>query len=785
MNNNQFELPPPPILDEEKPKDLREIFYTYGYHWPLFVLSMVICLAVAYVYVGYVKPTYHVKAKLTIKDDKKSAVSNLALEELNVTSGPKQIESEIEILKSRPLIGQVIDELQLWSNYSITENYVTTDLWAKTPVKLELIEPAGHIKKRNYLITIESKDAFMLTKANGEILRASFSDHFNSDFGVWKLNPTTDLESFIGKTITIHLQDPTSIVNRYQSGIVAILNKVAPIIDMSIDDQVPERGTAILNHLIAAYKNYNIIDKNKETQNTLKFIDERLASLAGELTHVEKDVEGYKSSIGLTDISSKSQYYLTNVQLNDGRLNEVDIQLNVIEGIEDYVNNAEKSGNAPATIGITDPGLVSLVEQLSRLQIQRDKLLAITPEGNPIFTPLNKQINSTKTSIKETVKGIKSSLLATKRQLDKNNNKFESSIKNIPGQERKYVSIKRQQGIKESLYVYLLQKREEVALSYASTITDARTIEEAYFEEPQSEKGFPFAMALLIGTLFPTALIYTRNAVRNRVLTRTDIEIMTNAPIICELANAEKNATLVVLDGERFALGEQLRVLRTNLLYENTRQQRGKVTLFTSSIAGEGKSFVASNVGASLAASGKKTVILELDLRKPKISKIFNLEITETGLSSFLAGRVSKEELIMPSNIHPNLFVIKSGGIPANPSELLEGQEMRWLIDQLRDEFDNILIDSPPLHLVTDALILAPLCDVCLYMVRHNFTPKSELRFIDEIYRSRRLPTMNLVFNGVEMDKRYGYSVDYGYYSKKSPQNSIWHTLFGNFFARF
>ncbi|KAA8486783.1 capsular exopolysaccharide synthesis family protein [Arcticibacter tournemirensis] len=784
-NNNQLIFRPFVDDSKESHKDLREIFNKYLYHWPLFLLSMLLCLTLAYFYLKQIKPVYHIKAKLSIKDEKNKTASTkaAALEELNISSAPKLVESEMEILKSRPLIRQVVTQLQLWATY--TEPANAEDLYSKTPVRFKLLETAAPLKETSLDITINSANRFSLSGPDGKTLDASFKNTLTSSFGRWKLEPTSDVKNYIGKTIRISLQNPEALITQYQYKINTVLNKTAPIVELKIDDLVPERGKDVLNSLIAAYKTFNIADKNKETESTLKFINERLTSLTGELTDVEKDVEGYKSSIGLTDISSQSQFYLDNVQSNDGRLNEVNVQLNVIEGVERYVNSAANSGNAPATIGITDPNLISLVEQLTKLQLQRDKLLAITPENNPIFIPLNRQIKSTKETIKQTIGGIKSSLLATRQQLQLFNSRFESSIKNIPGQERKYVSIKRQQGIKENLYVYLLQKREEVALSYASTLTDAHTVEEAYYEEPQSRKEYPLTVALLLGFLLPVGLIAGRDALRNRILTRKEIETATSAPIICELVQEESKTAIVVLNRDNYAIGEQFRALRTNLLHVYNRKEKGKVILFTSSISGEGKSFVTSNIGASLAISGRKTVVLELDLRRPKISKIFKMDTAGPGLSELLNGDAEKEDVIQPSGIHPNLFVMGSGSIPDNPAELLESEEMESLINELRFEYDNILIDSPPLRLVTDAMILAKMSDITLYLIRQGYTGKPELKFIKQMQEEKKLPNLNLVFNGIQRGKYgYGYNYDYSYYNEKD-RKSVVKDYIKDFFKRF
>ncbi|MBG6236984.1 capsular exopolysaccharide synthesis family protein [Pedobacter sp. CAN_A7] len=784
MSTEEFYYTPINNKGEEKGKNIKQVISNYLHHWPLFLLFLCIFVSAGFLYLKRLNPVYQVRAKLAIMDDKNKAINDksAALEQLNLSTGPKLVESEMEVLKSRPLVGQVVEELQLWTRYSLSTRFKRQDIYTNTPVQFKLINGNGNLPKIFFNIEILSLSKFRLTDPKERTLTVAFTDTLKNRFGTWKLVPTPNLKNYIGKTIRIDLTNQNKTVTAYQKNIGTVLNKNAPIIDLKLNDEVPERGEKILNHLIAAFKRQNIVEKQKETESTLKFIDERLDSLTGELTLAEKDVEGYKSSIGLTDISSKSQFFLDKVQTNDGMLNEVNVQLNVIDGVEEYVNKESKAENAPATIGITDPGLISLVGQLSKLQLERDKLLAITPATNPIFIPINRQIQSTKTAIKENVSGIKSSLIATKRQLNSINSQFETGIKSLPGQERKYVSIKRQQAIKESLYVYLLQKREEVALSYASTLTDAKTVEAAYFEDPESNKKIPLLISLLFGFLVPAGLISARTAMRNKILTRDDIQAVTNVPVICELSQDIKKTPIVVLNRKTHVLGEQMRALRTSILHEYKKE--GRVILFTSSIAKEGKSYVSSNIGASLAIMGKKTIILELDLRKPQISKIFNLTQSQLGLSECLKGEVSKDDIIVPSGIHENLFVMRSGAVPDNPSELLEGARMRNLIEELKYEYDNILIDSPPLHLVTDAMILAPLCDITLYMVRHNFTPKSELKFVDAVYKEMKLPNMHVVFNGIEMDNRYGYSLDYGYYTDK-PANSAWNFVFGKFSTRF
>jgi len=778
MNNEKPIYLPYTQVKETDEKDVKSIISRYVYHWPMFVICIVVAFGLAFLYLQTQKPGYRVMAKISIKDEKSTASSekDAALQQLNISSQPKLIESEVEIIRSRPIISKLVKDLELWVTYTEPQRFREVDLYAAAPFSFKLLKQGAAPANAKYVIRIMSASRFSYSKNEEKPVEADFNDTFASNFGHWKLTLAGNPEEWIGRTVNMNLRSPNQVTSEFQSRIATVINKSAPIVDLKLDDEVPERGEAVLNKLIQDYQKFNINEKNKETESTLKFIDERLASLTGELTNAEKDVEGYKSSIGLTDISSKSQYYLQNVQMNDTRMNEVNVQLNVLSEIEKYAGS-EDAESVPATIGITDPGLVSLVAQLSKLQLQKDRLLAITPENNPIFTPLNKQINSTKAAMSQNIQSIKASLLSTRRQLDKINSKFEGSIRSIPGQERQYVSIKRQQGTKESLYLYLLQKREEVAMSYASTLTDVHTVESAFAEALPSKKPFVYSFALLAALILAAGFIYGREAIRNKVLTRKQIEKTTSVQIISELVREEGPGPIVIANSRSSSvIGEQFRALRTSLLQIDKHKERGKVILFTSSISGEGKSFVSSNIAASLAVSGRKTIILELDLRKPKLTNVFKLNTECPGLTDLLTGKASKEEVIQQTAQNSNLYAMRAGAAVENPSELLEGKEMAKLIEALRFEYDNILIDSPPLRLVTDAMILAPLSDITLYLIRQGYTGKEELEFIKQLEAENKLPNLKLIFNGMENERYgYGYQYDYSYYNVKNSKG------FGNY----
>ncbi|WP_051664163.1 GumC family protein [Dyadobacter crusticola] len=758
----------PNIARETQPQSISELLTKCIFYWPVFVVSLSAALAIAFLYIKTTPPVYEVTAKLLIKDEKNASVEKTPLEKLNVYEKPKTVENEIEVLKSRELIGRVVKDLQLWISYTEKKTLGSQELYKNGPFAFQFISGIkDSLYSKKLEILIESKDSYSVSGLGSKSISANFKDIIVTNDFKWKLSKTPAIKNYIGKKIEITFTSPEKAVADYQKGIsVSLVNKLAPVVELSIDNTLPERGKDILNSLMRVYNESSLEDKNRITMSTLKFIDNRLSSLTGELVSVEKSVEGFKSSRGVTDISSEAKVFLQNVQSNDTRLNDVNVQLDVISGIEQYVASSSNAGNPPATLGISDPGLVNLVEQLSAFHLQKNRLLATTPEENPIFEPLNRQIKTTENAIRANVRAIKGSLLATKAQLQGNNYKFEKSIKNIPGQERQYTSIKRQQEIKENLYVYLLQKKEEIALSYASTLNDAKIVESAYSDVPKSpKKPLALAIALLFGLVVPAGSIFAIGILRGRINNRSEIENTVSIPVISEISHQKGKDPLISGDKSNSLILEQFRALRTRLQHIHSTEQHGRVTLFTSSVAGEGKSFAVSNLGISLAASDRKTIILELDLRRPKIASLFKLPANHPGISEYLRGEVMENEIIQTTKQAANLFVIGCGEIPENPSELLENGKLEKLIDYLKQEFDDILIDTPPVHLVSDALIIDYLSEATMYIIRQGFTSKNELAFIEELNKDSNFKNMNIIFNGINRRKHgYGYKYDTAYY---------------------
>ena len=755
--------------------DIRQFINKMLFHWPLFLVCFILFTALAVFYLRYERPSYDIHAKLLIKDQTyQNRKKEDGFKELEVVTPEKDVNAEIGLMGSIPITEQIVTDLQLWVTYEQPTKYFSyIDIYKYSPVQFKLLQPGRNFNSDELEITIKSPDYFLLKQSGKKVKKLYFKDNFYNSFGEWRLDTTWNLKSYIGKTIRITVDNPREVTKYYQNAISATPGiKTLNVVDLSIEDEVPQRGKDILNDLLRVYFDSSVQIKRESTQNTLKFVNQRLASITQELNSVESKYQGYKSSNTITETATQAEKYLSNSQSNDNKINDINIKLSVLDAIERYVNSDRGAENPPATLGLDDQGLLSLVKQLSDLQLQKIRLLATLPENNPLFNPINQQIAVIRTALRENLKSNRASLLTTKQQLAALGSGYETSIRTIPGQERELVDIKRMQGIKENLYTFLLEKKEQLSLDFASTIADAIIINHANGGIriwPISKAVY--AIAVLFSLLVPASILLGREIIKNRVLSRGQITSATRMPVLSEIDQADGNNPIVVLNQNNY-IGEQFRDLRTKFNYLHGKHEKGKVTIFTSSIAGEGKSFVLSNLGATLCVSGKKVIILELDLRRPTLSSRFKLDKTNLGITDYLIGNATKAQIIQPLTITDNFYAIACGTVPPNPSELLESEELATLLKELRTEYDHILLDSPPVHLLTDSMILAPMCDLSLYMIRQDYTPKKELAFISEVQREKKLPRLNLIFNGIVREKhgdRYGYQKNSYYirYPKK------------------
>jgi tyrosine-protein kinase Etk/Wzc len=752
--------------DEEQEFDLNAYIRRYFRFWYLFPIFLAITITCAFFYLKITQPVYSTKTTILIKDEKKGLGGSQGdiLSELSTQfGGNKLVENELEIIKSQTLMEQVIKDLSLDVSYTSKDGLRTINLYSATPVivKPEVITELGY--EEPLLIRIADSTHF---RFNNEDQLFTFGQRFNNQWGAFVVekgakSDFTDIEISFSET------------KKLAEGMLKKLSVQQPnvkstVLELTYEDVNVQRSKDVLNKLLDVYVQSSLNDKNGEASNTLKFIENRLGLITGELGDVEKDVESYKTNQGITDISVESQLFLENIKENDSKLNEVNTKISILESVDNFVQNAEAGAVAPATYMIDDPVLVSLLNKFNELELQRERYARTTTAKNPLLETINTQLDGTRQAIKENVQNLKRGMAVTKKNLENINTRFSAGLRSIPKKEREYVGIKRQQSIKEELYLYLLQKREETALAYASTVTDSRLIDAPIttFNPIKPKRSLIWLGSFAAGIIIPILLINLIFMLNNTVQGRDEIEKRTGSSVLGEIGlmkttKGQPASESIIKMTSRSAVAEQFRALRTNLQYLGDGTCR--TLMFTSSIGGEGKSFISINLAASLAFSDKKVILLGMDLRKPSLHERLELS-NKKGVSNYMVGQTNLDDLIHSTGVHPKFDVMVSGPLPPNPSELLSNGRLPQLIAELKERYDYILIDSPPYGLVTDAALIAEHVDASLYVVRYNYTILDHLSRIGELRRSKRFANLTVIFNGVNYGAGYGYGYGYGGY---------------------
>jgi tyrosine-protein kinase Etk/Wzc len=769
--------------EEESAESMTEqLVSKYLPYWPLFLLALFIGVGAAFVYIKYATPLYEATATIIIKDEKKGDEDSKILEDLDVISSKKIVENEIEIIQSRSLMNNVVRTLHLYAPVFNEGTLKTTSGFTSSPISVQAPNPDSLSD-----LVQKSRDE------DNEPIKIYFSYDKNSqtvnleNHAKFPLNQVVDTR--YGKLLFLHnkfyfagddslpkkfyfsIYDPKSVANNFLKNLKAeASSKLSSVIDLSFRDEVPRRAENTLNQLIIAYGQSAINEKDQLAKNTLSFVEDRLGALAHDLDSIEKKVQQYKSGQNAVDISAQGQLYLQSVNANDQKLSDVNMQISVLNEVQKFVTD-NKGGIVPSTLGVSDPLLSQLLDKLYTTELEYERLKKTVGENNPTLVALSDQINKIKPNILQNIQSQEQSLNAAKANLRVTNGSYNSILQTVPQKERQLLDITREQATKNNIYAFLLQKKEESELSYASTVSDHRVVDNAQAgSEPVSPKKVIVYLLAIVACLgLSVAIITVRESLTGKVLYRHEVESRTAIPIIGEVAYEKSKNPLVVEAGKRSFIAEEFRKLRISLSFLGIDATHKKV-LVTSSISGEGKSFIAANLAVSLSLTGKKVVIVDLDLNNPTISKILNVTQPE-GITQYLTGEKEPEEIIKRLKAHDNLFFISAGSLPENPSELLANGRVKDIIDYLENIFDLVIIDTSPIVLVTDAYILSALCDATLYVIRHKYTPKILVKRIDESNRINPITNPAIIFNGVKVrgffKNNYGYGYDYVYGNKE------------------
>ena len=743
---------------------VNKIWTKYLPYWPIFLFILALSLGIAWYKIKTTNPLYLSATSIMIKEKKKGADEEKVIESLNPLLSPeKLLENEVVILKSKSLMTEVVKNQNLYAPVYSTDRFKKSSAYKTSPVSV--------IAKNVDSVSWSSEIPFDLNLKKGEISFNNKTYPLNSwidtKFGTIKFIPNEKYDGNKFGKLSFEVIPPKNYASFFSSNLnIQPINKSNAIIEVAIMDEVPERGEAILNELISVYNQAAQTDKNLAAQGTLEFLDTRLNRLSKELDSIEKRVSGYKASAGAVDITAEGQNFLENISRTDRELGEVNLQLSVLNQIEGYVKSKNDAGGiVPSTMGLENSTLDRLLDKLYDAELQKEELKKTVPENNPTVVSITDQINKIKPSILENINNERKALIANKNTLQSTSGAYTSMLQGIPQKERQLIDISRDHAIKSNIYTFLLKKKEETALSYATQATESRVIDEATSQNsplvPNSKKSY--MIAILASILISVALISGKELLNKNVLFRNEIEAATTLPIISEIAYDKSGQPLIPTDGKNTVLASQFRKLRNALAFLGIDTKRKKI-LVTSTISGEGKSFVTANLGLTLANANKKVILLEFDLVNPALSEKFDIHGTK-GLSDYMNGDVEPEEIISQSKVNENLFIISSGQISGNSSEMIVNEKVENLFTYLEGIFDYIIVDTAPVGPMSDAYVLSNYCDATLYIIRHKYTPKRFLQRIDEEMKILPLKNAAIVFNGVQSRgfSKNTYGMGYGY----------------------
>ena len=774
-------------VQSEEQINIQEILFRYLIHWPWFVVSVIVCVALAWGYLRLTTPVYNISATVLIKDEKKGGGANMSseLEKMGLNgfvSSSSNIENEIEVLKSRTLAREVVSSLGLFVTYMDEDKFPNKELYRTSPVLVSLtpqeadrlpqtmeidmlLQPAGamdvqvKVGKKEYRKHLEKLPAVFPTD-EGTVAFFANNDTLSS------LRPESVTTE---RHITAYINRPFAVAKGYAGSLlITPTSKATSVVTVSLKNSNTQRGKDYIDKLLEMYNINANNDKNEVAQRTAEFIDERIDIISKELGSTERDLENFKRSAGITDLTSEAQIALTGNAEYEKKRVENQTQINLVMDLKKYLQGSGYEV-LPANVGLQDAGVAGAIDRYNEMVAERKRLLRTSTESNPAIVNLTTSIRAMRSNIQTTLDATLKGLEITKADLIREASRYSRRISDAPTQERQFVSIARQQEIKSGLYLMLLQKREENAIVLAAIANNAKIIDEAQADStPISPKRMTIYLAALVfGIGIPVGVIYLIGLTKFKIEGRADVEKLTSLPVVGDIPLAdEKTGAIAVFENQNNLMSETFRNVRTNLQFM---LENGKnVILVTSTVSGEGKSFISANLAISLSLLGKKVVIVGLDIRKPGLNKVFNLPKKEYGITQFLTNStVNLMDLVHHSDINKNLYILPGGTVPPNPTELLACDGLEKAVEILRKNFDYVILDTAPVGMVTDTLLIGRVADLSVYVCRADYTRKTEFTLINELAENNKLPNLCIVINGLDLQKKkYGYYYGYGKYGK-------------------
>ena len=778
--------------------DFYALFFRYFIYWPWFLVSIGLCLAATYLYLQYQTPMYSIRSAVLIKEQENKQQGNnptlSAIQDLGMMTLTNNFDNELQILKSQTLVRKVVDDLGLYISQTEDRSFgYDLPLYRNEPVKVYMNpDEAAQLEslvtlRMDYVpqqpLTVEMT---YLDKVTEHVFQ-KFPAVLPTDAGVITFTPDTTSHGKRPIKLIVFINNPNNSASTYSAHMqVEPISKTTTIAQISVQNEVKQRGIDFIYQLVKIYNQDANDEKNEVAQKTAEFIEERIAIIDKELGSTENTLADFKQRARLTDLQSDAQMALQETSRYEQQLTQNATQINLIQDLADYIQNPLHALEViPAHVGIQDPNLAQVINQYNTLIVERKRLLRTSSESNPAVVNLNSGIDAMRTTVLTSVNSALRGLRMEEKNLRREARKHEGRISDAPTQEKEYLSLARQQEIKANLYTMLLQKREENAITLASTASNGRIIEIPMAgKNPVSPPTKAYMMAaLLVGILLPTAGIYLKELLQYQIENRSDVEKITDVPVLAELPKSDMSqclqGSIVIHENKNNLMEEAFRMLRTNLLFLLEGNQ--KVVLITSSRPGEGRSFVSGNLAVSLAYLGKKVVIVGLDIRKSGLNKVFGINSHLPGITDYLSQPEEHKltDLILPSGISPNLDILPRGSIPPNPTELIARPALEKAIEELKKQYDLILLDTAPVAMVTDTSLISRVANIGIYICRSDYTPKAAFQYINT-WRQHTALKLATVINCIDLSKRknsvhlnygykYGYGRNYGYgYEKET-----------------
>ncbi|MGB5819509.1 MAG: polysaccharide biosynthesis tyrosine autokinase [Saonia sp.] len=767
--------------------EIKELISTYTKHWKWFILSVIAFLICAFLFIRYSTPEYASEAKIQILDEKSGGSGIDLFKELDFLSGGKsQTEDEIQIINSRSNFIEVVEELGLNTRIMALGNIMNSELYVNPPITLNFIAPDSTIHKANFefFLQLSSSTTFGYSEEEDNPVKVhAYGKNIPTPIGDIVITPNIEnFDKYKNKKIKVVISPVEIVAQRYRNKVnITSSDEYSTIVNISLSDPVRVKAHDIVNSLIGVYNRNAIEDKKIIADRTSKFINDRITDISTNLSSVDQSAQDLKTSKGLTNIASEA-----NINLNVGAANQQELtnyrtQLNIAGSMKDIVDQQEDFEVLPTNLGLSDPTIASATQKYNQLVLERNRLLKSSNEKNPVIVNLNQQIMGLKRSMQSSLNSTVNNLGIQVNTLSGQQAIINSKIYSAPRNERALRDITRQQQTTESLYLYLLQKREEAQIVVASTSPKSKIIDGAYSPSmfPVSpRKKIIYLASFIMGLLLPFSVIYANDLLDNKVSNMHTLERLTkDTPVLGEIPKLSKKEEKMVLKEDRSVLAESLRIVRTNLDYlikTKTKVGKNNIIYVTSSVPGEGKSFLSSNLSMILASTNKKVLLIGADVRNPKLYTFFvgdqidkmsrPTRNNDAGLTEFLYNdALEVKDIINPMLVHHNTIdVIYSGRIPPNPAELLMSDRLGVLLKKVSERYDYVIVDTAPLMVVSDTLLISEYADHLIYVTRAGITDKKAVEFPLKLKKDGKIKGLCFVVNDVKASN-LGYGGKYGY----------------------